>query len=77
MTEDKRAATLPDWTQLSAEQRTLLENLAASFGMDPAQSRETTEGGAFLPTKMEAHCIALEMFTVARMILLEGTSARQ
>jgi len=57
---------LPQWNELSERDQMRLEGLAETFGM------ELPTGHMILPNKKEARGIAMEMFTMSRMILSQG-----
>ena len=63
---------LPTWIDLTEDQRRRLENLASSHGI-MLKDHPVSKLGFILPDEGEAHCIAIEMFTISRAIMLEGS----
>jgi len=63
---------IPDWRELTDEQRFQLENMASTFGIDMTIVREMASENLALPTVAEAHSIAAEMYMMSRRIILQA-----
>jgi hypothetical protein len=57
---------LPDWSELTENQRSMLKSIASSFGINVNNEKVDD---MVLPNETEAFSIALEMFTLSRTIL--------
>jgi hypothetical protein len=57
--------TLPDWADLSEAEQARLQSIAETFGT------QLPGGQMVLPSKSEAWCIALEMFKLSRLTILQ------
>ena len=61
---------IPNWNELSEQDRSVLEGLASSFGIG-IDGHEIVQG-MVLPNETEAKSIALEMFTISRQIIMRS-----